>query len=198
MRYLPLFADLKGRTCLLVGEGNMIEEKSEILERSGAVIRKRAHFSEDDAADIFLIVADVEDDVASQIREFGEKSKVFVNIVDKPRYCSFIIPAIAQQSDLLIAISTAGKSPALASWIRERFQREFGPEYGDLLDVLGDTRERVKQVLPSYGTRKAFYRELLEGGILRTAQLGGKEGVRIEIDRHLKEIRKKPLLQKTT
>ncbi|MGW8181162.1 MAG: precorrin-2 dehydrogenase/sirohydrochlorin ferrochelatase family protein [bacterium] len=186
MRYLPLFADLKGRTCLLVGEGNMIEEKSEILKNSGAVIRKRACFSEDDAGDVFLIVADVEDEVASRIQEFGEKSKVFVNIVDKPKYCSFI------------AISTAGKSPALAGWIRERFQKEFGSEYGVLLDVLGETRETVKQVLPSYGARKTFYRELLKGGILRTAQRGGKESVRIELDRHLEKVSKKPLLQKRT
>lgn len=190
MRYYPLFADLNGRACLLIGEGGMIEEKAESLKQSGANVRKRACFSGEDAKDVFLIVADVEERVAREIQAFGERNRVFVNVVDKPKYCSFIIPAIAEQRDLLIAISTSGKSPALAGWIKERFQEEFGPAYGSLLDTLGDTREDVKKVLPRYNDRKTFYRELLDDGILELAESGGKEAVHLELNRRLQKFKR--------
>jgi siroheme synthase-like protein len=189
MRYFPLYVDLKGRLCLLVGKGKMIQEKSELLQKAGALIRKRDCFSEADADDVFLIVADVEEECACRIQAFGELNQVFVNIVDKPRYCSFIVPAIVQQKDLLIAISTSGKSPALAGWIREQLQAEYGPSFRNLLDALGETREDVKEKLPKYGDRKAFYRELLEGGIASTAKRG-REAVRLELETHLHEFRK--------
>jgi len=187
MRYYPLFADLKGRTCLVVGEGKMIEEKAESLEKSGAVVRQRGSFTEEDAEDVFLIVADVEEDTAQEIRAFGERNRIFVNVVDKPMFCSFIVPAIVQQRDLLIAISTSGKSPALAGWIRERFEQEFGPQYGILLDILGETRKDVKKVIVRYSDRKAFYRELFETGIFDLARLGDKEAVFFELRRRLEQ-----------
>jgi len=198
MRYYPLFADLNGRTCLLIGEGKMIEEKSESLEKSGAIVRKRTCFTEEDARDVFLIVADVAEDQAAEIQAFGERNRVFVNIVDKPTYCSFIIPAIAQQSDLLIAISTAGRSPALAGWIRKRFQQEFGPEYGSLLDAFAETREDVKKVLRGYGDRKDFYLTLLEDDILDLARRQGKEAVLLELSQRLERFKKtRRLLKKS-
>ncbi len=187
MRYYPLFADLNGRTCLVVGEGKMVKEKAEKLEKSGAVVRQRVSFTEEDAEDVFLIVADVEEDTAQKIRAFGERNRIFVNIVDKPMFCSFIVPAIVQQRDLLIAISTSGKSPALAGWIRERFEREFGPQYSSLLDVLGETRNDVKEAIERYRDRKAFYRELFETGILDLARLGDKEAVSLELRRRLEQ-----------
>jgi len=191
MRYYPLFADLNGRLCLTIGNGTLIEEKSEVLRKCGAVVRRREVFDVQDTEGVFLIVADVDEEMATQIKTFGDLSQVFVNIVDKPKYCSFIVPAIAQQDDLLIAISTSGKSPALAGWVRERLQMEFGPEYGRLLDILGETRDDVKQALQLYGDRKAFYRELLESGILNTAQFEEKEILQLELNRHLQEFKMK-------
>jgi siroheme synthase-like protein len=189
MRYYPLFADLNGRNCLLIGEGKMIEGKSDSLEKSGAIVRKRTCFCEEDATDVFLIVADVAEDQAAEIQAFGERNRIFVNIVDKPKYCSFIIPAIVKQKDLLIAISTAGRSPALAGWIRQRFQQDFGPEYGLLLEAFGETREDVKGVLKGYGDRKDFYLKLLEGDILDLARHQGKQAVLKALNQRLEQFK---------
>ena len=186
MRYFPLLADLKGRTCLLVGKGKMIEEKARLLEKSGAILRRREIFLEADARDVFLIVADADEDLARRIQSFGEKNRVFTNIVDKPRYCNFIVPAIVDREDLLIAISTSGKSPALAGWIREQLQENYGPEFSTLLAVFGETREEVKERLPKYPDRKEFYRRLLKTGIVEIAKEGKKE-VRMEIEQRLQE-----------
>lgn len=190
MSYYPLYTDLSGRTCLLVGVGKMIEEKSESLKDSGAVIRRRSSFSEEDARGVFLIVADVEEETAERIQAFGERNQVFVNIVDKPKYCSFIVPAVVQQENLLIAISTSGKSPVLAGWIRERLQQEYGPQFGCLLDVFGKTRKTVKETLPRYSDRKAFYRRLLDGGILQTAGRG-REAVEQQLVTSLQKFKKR-------
>jgi precorrin-2 dehydrogenase/sirohydrochlorin ferrochelatase len=165
----------------------MIQEKLESLKKSGAVIRLRPEFHEKDAEDVVLIVADVKEDIAREIQSFGDRNRIFVNIVDKPDYCSFIVPAIVERGNLLIAISTSGSSPALAGWIRERFQQEFGPEYGGLLDALGETRNEVKKFLPRYGDRKAFYRHLLESGILRVASREGAEEAKKQLRRQLQE-----------
>jgi hypothetical protein len=84
----------------------------------------------------------------------------------------------------------------LAGWIRKRFQEEFGPEYRSLLDAFGETREKVKEALPSYADRKDFYLDLLEGDILGVARRQGKEAVLLELDRQLLLFRKTPQFQK--
>jgi siroheme synthase-like protein len=190
MHFYPLFADLNGRLCLAIGRGNLIEEKSRALRRCGALVRRQEVFSVEEAEGVFLIVADVDEDLAAEIKDFGDRTQIFVNVVDKPKYCSFVVPAIAQQSDLLIAICTSGKSPSLAGWIRERIQTEFGPEYGSLLDILGKTRNDVKKALQHYGDRKAFYRDLLESDIITTAQSGGSEALQLELNRRLQEFKR--------
>jgi siroheme synthase-like protein len=189
MRYFPLYVDLQGRNCLLVGKGKMIEEKAQLLSKSGAILRRRDSFVEADARDVFLIVADVDEETAANLQAFGERNRVFVNVVDKPKYCGFIVPAVVDRKDLLMSISTSGKSPALAGWIREQLQESYGQEFSVLLDVFGETRDEVKDELPRYGDRKAFYRGLLKGGIADIAK-EGEEAVRSELERRLLEFRR--------
>lgn len=198
MHFFPLIANLNGRRCLAVGSGSLIEEKAETLRKCGAVVRRNNVFIAEEAEDVFLILADVDESIAAQIRTFGERHRVFVNIVDKPEYCSFIVPAIARRNDLLITVSTSGKSPSLASWIRERLETEFGPEYQELIEALGSTRGTVKTELDSYGDRKAFYRALFEGGILQLAAHGGKGAVRDELRRQLDAFKKRAPRQTRT
>jgi siroheme synthase-like protein len=144
----------------------MAEAKCELLAEAGASVRLRKRFDPTDAEDAILIVADVEVEEAAAIREFGRKNKILVNIVDKPAYCSFIVPAIVERGDLLIGISTSGQSPALAGWIRAKIELMIGPEYRILLEVLRNTREKVKQAIPSYEDRKRFYYRLFNQGFI--------------------------------
>ena len=189
MNYYPLFANLAGRVCLAIGEGELIEEKANALTACGAAVRRSNSFDPGDARDAFLIVADVREDQAGEIAEFGDENRVFVNIVDKPRFCSFIVPAIVRREELLMAVSTSGLSPALAGWIREQLEREYGAEYGDLLHALGETREQVKKAIESYSDRKAFYRQLLDEGILETARTRGRDAVDLELQQLLRKFK---------
>lgn len=177
MDYFPLFADLRGVSCLVVGTGRMAEEKAHLLQRAGANIRRSARFCPDEARGAFLIMADVETAEAKEIRDFGKCNQIFVNIVDKPQYCSFIVPAIVGRGDLLLGISTSGKSPALSGWIRRKLEHFLGEEIELLLKVLGKTRRRVREALPSYADRKRLYYDLFDGGILEVARTGDSEHI---------------------
>ncbi|UCF38494.1 MAG: bifunctional precorrin-2 dehydrogenase/sirohydrochlorin ferrochelatase [Acidobacteriota bacterium] len=165
MKTYPVSLNLEGRTCLVIGSGPLIDEKATNLLAAGARICRREQFDPADLPGNWLIVADVDEDQAERIFKSAEESGKFVNIVDKPRFCSFILPSIGRMGDLSLAVSTAGKSPSLAALIRQEFERRYAG-YGELLDILGETREEIKQKLPNYADRKCFYRGLLESSVL--------------------------------
>jgi precorrin-2 dehydrogenase/sirohydrochlorin ferrochelatase len=68
---------------------------------------------------------------------------ILVNIVDDPARCDFILPSVVERGDLQIAVSTGGKSPALARRLREELEERYGPEYAMLLSILGQLREKL-------------------------------------------------------
>ncbi len=111
-----------------------------------------------------------------------------MNVVDKPRFCSFILPAILRRGELSVAVSTGGASPSLAGWIRQNLEGSFGDEYGVLLSELRRTRDVIKGRIPSYRGRKEFYYGLFENGILATARESGAIGVREALSRRLGEV----------
>ncbi len=188
MRYYPAFLDLRGRTCLVVGEDPLAEEKASALRRAGAIVEKQAEWDAGQARKVFLIVAAVEDRPrVEEIARFAERNRILLNVVDQPKYCHFILPALLQQGDLLIAISTSGKSPALASLIRKQLERQFGSEYATLLQVLGEVRPLVQNRLKKFEDRRDFYRQLVAGNLVETMQQAGEEGVWDRIRKSLEE-----------
>lgn len=185
--YYPAFLDLRNRSCLVVGTGDLSDEKAAALERAGARVKRSACFDPTDAQDVYLIVADVEDREAAEIREFGDSRAIFVNLVDKPEFCSFILPAVLERGDLKIAVSTGGSSPALAGWIRRRLEEAFGFEYAILLAELRRTRRKIRRRLTRYSDRRLLYRRLFDNGILDAAREGGAKAVRARLERAVEE-----------
>ncbi len=189
MSYFPVFLDLKGRVCLVVGDGDLAEEKARALDRAGGLVRRSGEFVPDEARDAFLIVAAVEDaTVARRIKDFAEAHRILVNVVDQTEYCNFIAPALVHRGDLIIAISTSGSSPALAKRIRRQLESQFGPEYGDLLQALRAIRPRVKDRFSSFDDRKDFFSHLVDDlDLLETTRRQGQSEVRARIDQALEE-----------
>jgi precorrin-2 dehydrogenase / sirohydrochlorin ferrochelatase len=160
-----MFLKLTARPCLVVGAGNIAESKIASLLAADARVRVVAPeateqvrtwarskkvewhqrtFQPNDLEGVFLVVAATP---SGELHEhiFNEASRrgVLCNIVDVPELCDFYYPAVVQRGALQIAVSTAGQSPALAQRLRKELEEQFGPEYGEWLEHLGEAREKL-------------------------------------------------------
>lgn len=163
MDYLPLFVDLRGRACLLVGGGEIAHRKLELLLRAGAVVEivapeladatatlaashqltvHRRPFRDADAAARFLIVAATDDaTVNGAVFAAGSAHQTLVNSVDQPRLSSTIFPAIVDRSPVIVAVSTQGSSPTLARLVRSWIEARLPTRLGDLAAFIGTRRD---------------------------------------------------------
>jgi siroheme synthase-like protein len=186
--YYPIYMDLRGRRCLVVGGGpiatgkvrGLVEaganvtvvapEVSEAIvgwHASGAVSWHARGFTDTDLADQFLVYAATDDrDLNAAIYRRANAANRVANAVDDLDHCNFIAPAIAREGAVQVAISTAGTSPALAKQIRDRVQHEvLSPETAALADFLGSWRPEVKRHIGTYERRQALWEGVLEGCI---------------------------------
>ena len=165
VKYYPLFLDISRRLCIVIGGGNVAERKVERLLACGAcveVIGKRLtptlatlvgegkivhHDTDYEEALIhgaFLIIGATDSDAVNErIARDARALKIPVNIVDEPTRCDFILPSIVERGDLAIAVSTGGKSPALAKKLRKELEAAYGQEYAVLLQIMGELREKI-------------------------------------------------------
>jgi precorrin-2 dehydrogenase len=103
--------------------------------------------------------------------------KILCNIADVPDLCTFIVPAVITQGDLMIAVSTGGASPALARRIREDLEKHFGPEYGEMTHVLGELRKLVLQTGSAPDENKKIFREIVNSEVLAALKDNDRERV---------------------
>lgn len=165
MKTYPLFALLEGRPCLVVGGGTVGERKVQDLLKAGArvtVVSREltpalaaqaaqgqvtyipGDFSPEHLKGMVLVIGATDDpETNARVSAAAQARGLWVNIVDRPELCTFIVPAQVRRGPLTVAISTGGASPALARQLREELEQYFGPEYGLYLRVLQGVRARV-------------------------------------------------------
>jgi siroheme synthase-like protein len=165
--YYPVFLKLRGKRCAVIGGGQVALRKVRSLLEHGASVDvispelcpelaelaaegqvhifKRS-YEAGDLRDIFIAIAATDDGQVNHdlLREAGDQ-KVLVNVVDDAENCDFIVPSSLRRGDVTIAVSTSGRSPALARKIRTRLENEFGEEYATLALLLNEIRTRVRQ-----------------------------------------------------
>jgi siroheme synthase-like protein len=98
--------------------------------------------------------------------EEAEAEKVLVNLIDDIPHCSFIAGSVVRRGPLVITVSTSGAAPALAVRLRERFEAEFGSEYGEFLELMFSLREPISTLVPEFGERRARWYRLVDSDIL--------------------------------
>jgi precorrin-2 dehydrogenase/sirohydrochlorin ferrochelatase len=187
-RYYPINVDVRNQPCLVVGGGGVGERKVRTLLDCGARVtvvttEATAHIRElasqnkidlkiggyqaDDLKGQFLVIGATDnEEINEAISEEASERQMLCNIADRPAACSFVLPAIVRQGDLLIAISTSNKSPAVARRIRQTLQKEFGPEYGTLLNLMGAIRQKLLAQSKSPEAHKQMFEHLLDEGLL--------------------------------
>jgi precorrin-2 dehydrogenase / sirohydrochlorin ferrochelatase len=176
---------LTGRSCLVVGGGNVGLEKVEGLLACDASVtlvapeahpelvqlalegsigwERRPYEASDLDGCLIAIAATNITDVNIRVFEDAEERAMLVNVVDVPPLCNFILPAIVRNGPLAIAISTAGASPALAKRMKAEIAETFGEPYARLAVMLNDARGWAKATLPTYQDRKEFFESIVNG-----------------------------------
>jgi precorrin-2 dehydrogenase len=206
MGYLPVFLDVTGRRCVVVGGGKVAERKTAALlaaaaevtvispavtprlkelARAGRIRWLEREYAAGDAGGCALVYAAtgdaaVERRVAREARGLG----VAVNIADAPELCTFIAPAVVRRGSLQIAISTGGASPATAKRIKQRLERLFGPEYGLALDILRVVRRRLAAREPDTKTRARKLGALNAARLVPALRRGDMEAAARLVMRH--------------
>ena len=165
--YYPVFLNIKGRKCAVIGGGQVALRKVTILLEHGAKVKvislelcpelaslaekKRIsvlnrEYRNGDLKGVFVAIAATDSSIINQqvAREAREKSAL-VNVVDDASNSDFIAPSIVRRGEITIAISTSGQSPALARKLRTKLEKEFGKEYARLGRLLGEVRAEAKK-----------------------------------------------------
>ncbi|MGH7777314.1 MAG: NAD(P)-dependent oxidoreductase, partial [Candidatus Dormibacterales bacterium] len=173
MRYFPVFLDLRGQRCLVIGRGRLAGEKAAALRRAGAAVVRAPTHREGLLAGFRLAVdASGEAEVNERTWEEAERLGVLLNVVDVPSRCRFIAPAVVDRDPLLIAISTSGESPFLASALRARLERDFGSEWGPFVRLVGRVRRGLRRRDVPAAAQARTYRRLLRSEILALVRRG--------------------------
>ncbi|MHB9129529.1 MAG: precorrin-2 dehydrogenase/sirohydrochlorin ferrochelatase family protein [Armatimonadota bacterium] len=156
--YYPVFIDLRGQRCVVVGGGQIAHRKVESLVEAGAEVvviapeivpmpegvrLEHRPFQPGDLDGAAFVIAATDDvDVNSLVAQSAKERHIWVNVVDDPVLCTVIFPAIVRCGALKIAVSTGGASPAYAKRLRKTLEKSFGPEYGELVGMLWRLRRR--------------------------------------------------------
>jgi siroheme synthase-like protein len=128
-------------------------------------------FRPDDLDDAWLAVTATPDaSVNDAVKRAGDERRLFVNSADDPAHCSFTLMSVVRRADIVVAIGTGGRSPALATWLKRRAQAELGPEYETLLELLSEAREELRSGGAS--SEDADWQRAFDSGILDLVRTG--------------------------
>lgn len=195
-RYYPVFLNVHGKRCIVVGGGKVALRKVKVLLEHGAMVEVVSptlcpelsqlakakiisvlskDYEPGDLKGAFVaIAATAESNANKRIANEAKHQKILVNIVDNLEQSDFIVPSCFHRGDLTIAVSTAGRSPALARRVRTRLEQNFGEEYTSLTSLSGEVRSELKKkavIVSGDDWQRALDLDLLIE-LLRTGQLG--------------------------
>jgi len=204
----PIILDLTDKPALVVGGGEVALRKARDLADAGAHVHVVspefvAEFTTDGRFHLFLepyekrhlagarvVVAATNDEaVNARVAAEARAAGALVNVVDRPELCDFIVPAQIRRGELLLAISTGGASPMFARRLRERLEKEFGPEYEVYLAVMRGIRQEILRRGLAEGLRRRVFERLAEDDLLVAARQG-PEALRRAMDAALAEVLK--------
>jgi len=181
VKHLPLFFDLRDRKVVVVGEGPAADRRADLARSAGAQVRRVAPEAATagdfrGVAAAFVATADADRDAAAQ--RLAKAAGVPVNVADRPALCDFILPAIVDRDDVVVAISTGGASPTLATVLRGRIEAMLPERLGAVGRLAATFRAQVNALIAEPARRRAFFRRLVEGPAARLALSGDETGAR--------------------
>jgi siroheme synthase-like protein len=199
--FYPVFLDLEGRRCLVVGGGPVGTEKVEKLLEHGAVVRLVAPritdalarlaaageiaehlarpYRPEDLDGCFLVIAATNlDAINRMVWQDAEARGLPVNVVDVPPLCNFIVPSVVRRGELALAVSTGGASPVVAKHIRRELEARYGTEWEALVALLRELRDDLKARYPDMPSRRDAVERLMASDVVERLREGDRAAVR--------------------
>ncbi len=186
----PMFVDLEGRRCLVVGGGPIAAERARKLLDHGAAVRlvspqvtselarmiddgaigehRARTYRPEDLEGCFLVIAATNlDPINRMVWQDAEARNMVCNVVDAPPLCNFVVPSVVRRGELAIAVTTGGASPVVARRIGRELDEMYGPEWEGLIALLREMRDDLKQRHPDMPGRRQAVEALMETDVLR-------------------------------
>jgi precorrin-2 dehydrogenase / sirohydrochlorin ferrochelatase len=207
MSYFPVLLDMSGKKAVVLGGGTVARRKIETLLECGAIVQViskslthelqnllergeithlATEFEERFITDAFVLIIATDDrDLNGRVSKIAKERNILVNTVDQPEECTFIVPSVIRRGDLIIAVSTSGKSPALAKKIRESLEELFGKEYGYFLNMMGRIRKDLLSSGISERDRSGIFHNLVDSSILDYMRTRDMTAVKAELEKML-------------
>lgn len=189
MKYYPVNLDIRNRKCLVVGGGAVgtrkvmtlldcgakvtvvstdVAEKLQELSDSDIIKLEKRPFQISDLDEMFLVIGATDNqEINKEIHSEAERLGILCNIADRPEDCNFILPAIVNRGDLIIAISTSGKSPAFAKKMRKDLEKKFGTEYAEFLKLMGEIRNKLLSEDHEPEAHKHLFEQLIKRDLVK-------------------------------
>ncbi|MCX8048074.1 MAG: siroheme synthase CysG [Methylohalobius sp.] len=208
MDFLPVFLRVAQKPCLIVGGGKVALRKAEWLWRAGASVTalaptfhpdfkqmattgrvslKNKAFEPKDIEGFFLVIAATDDrDLNAHVAACARRLGLLVNAVDQPEACDFILPAVVDRSPVVLAVSSGGQAPVLSRLLKTTLESLIPTNFGQLAELAGRFRSRVKQALPSPNLRRRFWEQTLKGPAGELLLSGQTEAAAEEMAKALK------------
>ena len=203
MKYYPINLDIRHHSCLVVGGGTVgtrkvmtlldcgaavtvvspeVTNRISVLAQENRISLKQRPYQASDLDGVFLVIGATDlKDLNRTVHDDARKQGKLCNIADRPDLCNFILPSIIEQGDLIIAISTSGKSPAFARRLRKQLEAQFGPEYAEFLKLMGTVRKISLERSRDPEAHRGVFENLIDQGLLECIRNGDK----VQIDNML-------------
>ena len=200
MEYYPVYLNLTGKMCVVIGGNSdaeckvagLLRAKADVavigpevtpglesLAEEGIITWHQREFRPGDLTGAYLVISTITDEsINQQVWDEGEANNTMVNVMDVIPHCNFIAPSILRQGDLTVAISTNGKAPALAVRLRQFLEKKLGHEYGRFLALAGAIRSPLADKYPDFQTRRKMWYQLVDSDVLDLLKHGQEDQAR--------------------
>jgi siroheme synthase-like protein len=204
VHYYPVYLDLRGRSCVVIGGGHLAEEKVRGLLAAGAAVtvvageaggeiheaaeagritwERRGYRPGDLAGATLAFVAGQDPETVDAVWREGTERGTLVNTIDDVPHCGFIAPSILRRGDLTVAISTSGRAPALAVRLRQRLEGMLGHEHARFLEMAGTIRQPLAERCPDFATRRELWYRLVDSDVLDLLRGGDEAAARARFE----------------
>jgi uroporphyrin-III C-methyltransferase / precorrin-2 dehydrogenase / sirohydrochlorin ferrochelatase len=209
MQALPIFFKIEQRRCVVIGGGDVATRKVCMLQKANADIlvvsptlthelqsmvnnhaiqHLQAHFEPAHLSGACLVIAATNQEAVNvHVSESAQTLSIPVNVVDSPSLCTFTMGSIIERDPIIIAVSSEGKAPVLARYIRTKIETLLPSNYGRIAAIAGEFRDRVKEAFSTTQSRRRFWEDMLQGPLVERILSGQEDAARALLDAELSD-----------